>query len=80
MATNATRAEKRTDVQTDVRPGYIPLGIDQTGSSHLWDRHTDTVHIIHEDGGRKRKLLGNHSIEEYVATVGDAFADRVTIE
>lgn len=71
MSTNATHAEKRSDVRTDVRPAFLNLGIDGTGKHHVWDRKTNTVHIIHEDGSRGRKLLGDKSIEEYVVTVGD---------
>jgi len=79
---------------TEYRPDYILVGIDTRGASHCWDRQTDTIHIVHQDGGRERKLLDAGTIDDYVEavadahgwdhqryypTMGDTIEDRVTI-
>jgi hypothetical protein len=58
---------------TDYRPAYILVGVDDRGAHHLWDRETDTVHIIREDGGRGRKLLDGGDVNEYADAVADAY-------
>ena len=71
MATHATHAEKRSDVRTDVRPQFFNLGIDGRGAHHVWDRETATVHIVHSDGSRGRRMLGDKTIDDYVDAVDD---------
>jgi hypothetical protein len=51
---------------------YIPLGIDTRGARHVADTQTETVHIIHKDGSRGRKLLNAGTIDDYMAAVADA--------
>jgi hypothetical protein len=58
---------------TDYRPAYILVGIDGRGAHHLWDRETDTVHIIREGGGRGRKLLDGGDVNEYADAVVDTY-------
>jgi hypothetical protein len=66
-------AARTTDVSnTDPRPDYIPLGVDGDGAHHVWDRRTDTIHIVHDDGSRGRRLLGDHSVDDWMAAVDDA--------
>lgn len=93
MATTNLSPQKRTG--TEYRPTYIRVGVDERGAHHLWDRETNTVHIILPDGGRERKLLDAGDIHEYCDAVGDvhgwqsrrlyrtlagSVGDRVTIE
>jgi hypothetical protein len=57
MATTQSSAEKRTDSTARVRPKYILLGIDKNGSHHLYHTSTETIHIVHDDGSRGRKVV-----------------------
>lgn len=76
MQSNTAAAHQgaaRTDVShTDPRPDYIPLGVDGDGAHHVWDRRTDTIHIVHDDGSRGRRLLGDHAVDDWMAAVDDA--------
>lgn len=71
MATNVSRAEKRTD-RSRVRPDYIFLGVDARGAHQIYDTTTETVHIIHDDGSRGRRLLDAGDVDDYMAAVRDA--------
>jgi hypothetical protein len=51
---------------------YIPLGVDERGAHHVVDYKTDTVHIIHPDGSRGRRLLDGGDVDDYMAAVADA--------
>lgn len=70
MATNSTH-KNRTDC-IDPRPDHFVLGVDERGRHHVADTTTDTVHIIHPDGSRGRRLLDGGSIDDYVAAVADS--------
>jgi hypothetical protein len=90
MATNDSAAlQTAAHESTDPRPNHIPLGVDAQGASHVYDTVTETVHIVHEDGSRGRRCLGDHSVEDWMDAVGDAqgwaskrygvpLADRIT--
>jgi hypothetical protein len=67
-----TAAHDTDATRTDPRPDYIPLGVDGAGAHHVWDRRTDTIHIVHDDGSRGRRLLGDHSVDDWMAAVDDA--------
>ena len=54
---------------TDPRDDYIIVGTDTRGVHHCYDTQTETVHLIHPNGSRERKLLGQHSINEYIDAV-----------
>lgn len=71
MTTNAPTSQKRTGC-TDYRPTYIPLGIDERGAHQVWSRKTNTVHVVHPDGSRGRRLLDGGDIDDYVDAVADA--------
>jgi len=69
----AHQGAARTKVShTDPRPDYIPLGADGDGAHHVWDRTTDTIHIVHDDGSRGRRLLGGKSVDDWMDAVADA--------
>lgn len=73
MATTSSNPEKDTGTTgTDYRSAYLRVGVDERGAHHLWDRETDTVHIILPSGGRERKLLDAGDIYDYLDAVGDA--------
>jgi len=67
MATNA-RDKNRTN-RNGVRAAYIPLGVDGRGASHVYDTRTETIHIVHDDGSRGRRLLGDHSVDDWMDAV-----------
>lgn len=63
-----------TTGRTDPRPNYILLGTDTEGANHCYDTTTETVHIVHADGSRARKILYDTSktVDDYVEVVADA--------
>jgi len=71
MNTYETSAEKRTAY--DPRPDYFILGVDTENRHHVADTTTNTVHIIHSDGSRGRKVLDGGDIGDYVDAVADAY-------
>jgi hypothetical protein len=64
MATNATD-KKGTARLCD----YILLGVDETGAHHVADYETSTVHIVHADGSRGRRLLDAGDTDDYMDAV-----------
>lgn len=70
MSTYDTTANQGND---GVRPDYIILGTDTTGAQHVYDTTTETVHIVHPDGSRGRKILWDTSktVDDYVEAVAD---------
>jgi hypothetical protein len=89
MATNDSAALQTAAHDTDPRPNHIPLGVDAQGASHVYDTVSETVHIVHEDGSRGRRCLGDHTVEDWMDAVEDAhgwaskrygvpLADRIT--
>jgi len=71
-ATEKVAAHDTDATRTDPRPDYIPLGVDADGAHHVWDRTTDTIHIVHDDGSRGRRLLGGNSVDDWMDAVADA--------
>jgi len=73
MSTYDTTANQATG-RTDPRPDFIRLGRDTTGADHVYDTQTETVHIVHSDGSRGRKILWDtdKTVDDYVETVADA--------
>jgi hypothetical protein len=66
MTTNTRQAKK----STDPRPAYIRLGVDNRGAHHCYDTRTETIHIIHDDGSRERKLLDDdHDVDDWMDAV-----------
>lgn len=57
---------------TDPRPNYIILGTDARDAQHVYDTTYETVHIVHEDGSRGRRLLDGGDVDDYVQAVADA--------
>lgn len=55
-----------------VRPKYALLGVDADGKHHIHDTTTETVHIVHPDGSRGRRLLDGGTVDDYVAAVENA--------
>jgi hypothetical protein len=55
-----------------VRPKYHLLGVDTDGAHHIHDTTTETVHIVHPDGSRGRRLLDGGTVDDYVAAVENA--------
>jgi len=75
MATNARSRQNGTE-RYDPRPDYFILGIDERGSHHVADTTTETVHIIHRDGSRGRRLLDGGDMDDYMDAVEDAYGWR----
>jgi hypothetical protein len=78
MSTNARNSQERTArlEQSDrgrIRPHYIRLGVDNRGADHVYQTTSETIHIIHEDGSRGRRLVpADKTIDDYMAAVADA--------
>lgn len=73
MATNASH-KTTADASTSRRlVDYAQLGIDERGARHVIDWKTDTVHIVHADGARERKLLDAGDVDDYMAVVADTY-------
>jgi len=82
MATNVSQAEKPTDStapdrlqQSDrgrIRPHHIFLGVDERGAHHIYQTTTETIHIVHDDGSRGRRLLDGGDVDDYMDAVADA--------
>lgn len=70
MSTFDTPGQKTSG--TDPRPNYIVLGTDSRDAQHVYDTRTETVHIVHPDGSRGRRLLDAGTIDDYVQAVEDA--------
>ena len=63
-----------TTGRTDPRPTYIPLGVDERDASHVYDTRTETVHIIHPDGARERRVIGaGQSVDDWMDAVDDGW-------
>ena len=58
---------------TAVRPAYIPLGIDERGAHHCYDTTTETIHIVHDDGSRGRRLLDGGDVDDWMDAVEDSW-------
>jgi len=72
-------AADRDDGPTDPRPAYVRLGVDERGASHVYDTETETVHIVHPDGSRGRRVIGDgQTVDGWVEAVADGWgwADR----
>ena len=54
---------------TDPRPAYIVLGVDERGAHHCYDTRTETVHIVHSDGSRGRRLLDGGDVDDWMDAV-----------
>jgi len=39
----------------------------------VYDTVYETVHLIHSDGSRERKVLGTHTINDWIDAVDDAY-------
>jgi hypothetical protein len=76
MTTDAPSAEKRTGHtyrdRGRVRPHHVFLGIDANASHHIYQTTTETIHIVHEDGSRGRRLLDGGDLDDYMSAVDDA--------
>ena len=82
MSTTNLRQQKSTadttgriDTNTNgARRAYIPLGIDERECSHVYDTETETVHIIHPDGARERRVIGaGQSVDDWMDAVDDGW-------
>lgn len=75
MATNARR-QNRIDHRTpkyNPRVEYIPLGLDANDAYHIFQRESETIHIVHSDGSRgRRHVPRDKSLDDYMAAVADA--------
>jgi hypothetical protein len=66
--------ERSDDLSPNVRQAYIPLGVDGRGASHVYDTETETVHIVHEDGSRGRRVIGeNQTVDGWMDAVADGW-------
>lgn len=74
MSTNAPPRQS----STDPRPDYFPLGTDADGIHHVRDVHTATVHLVHPDGSRERKIVPDGRLGEYMDAVESARGWRST--
>lgn len=58
-------AQKRTDSQTTQRttrgPTHNPLGTDEEGASHHWNRDTQTIFVINDGQIEHRENLNAHA-------------------
>jgi hypothetical protein len=83
MSTNARNSQERTDRLTNsdrgrIRPHYIRLGVDDRGADHVYQTTTETIHIVHEDGSRGRRIVPtDKTIDDYMDAVRDAQGWRV---
>lgn len=68
MSTTTTPQKKPTN-RNGVRPAYIVLGVDARGAQHCYDTRTETVHIVHDDGSRERRVLGTQTVDDWMAAV-----------
>ncbi len=68
-----SQSYSQTNQSTDPRDDYIIVGRDGRGAHHCYDTTTETVHIVHSDGSRERKILGQHSINDYIEAVETSF-------
>lgn len=58
---------------TDPRPDYVPLGVDERGAHHVYDTGSETVHIIHPDGSRGRRLLDGGDVDDWMDAVAGSW-------
>jgi hypothetical protein len=88
MSIDNSNAEKRTGSieperlqQSDrgrIRPKHLLLGVDERGAHHIYQTSTETIHIVHEDGSRGRRVVpADKTIDEYMGVVADAHGWRV---
>lgn len=68
MSTKSPQSKRST-----VRDKHIVVGVDGRGAHHCYDTQTETVHIVHSDGSRGRKILGRHSINDYIDAVSESY-------
>jgi len=64
MATNATQKKRIARFAE-----YIHLGTDTRGAHHVADYKTATVHVVHTDGSRGRRLLDAGDLDDYMDAV-----------
>lgn len=69
MSTNTRQSERRNGI----RPNYIPLGIDERGAHHCYDTVTETIHIVHADGSRGRRVLDGGDVDDWMDAVADGW-------
>lgn len=72
--TMTTTPPTTENVSHRYRPGYIHIGIDESGSSHCYDTAWEHVHVIQPDGTREARidLLTSDDVacvEDYIAKV-----------
>jgi hypothetical protein len=73
-ATDGGVAVESDDSAASVRPTYIVLGVDERGASHVYDTDTETVHIVHDDGSRGRRVIGEgQTVDEWMDAVADGW-------
>ena len=73
MSTDTRTGQKSSGTNRNgVRPQYIPLGTDERGAHHCYDTVTDTIHIIHDDGSRGRRVLDGGDVDDWMDAVSDA--------
>lgn len=72
MSTTTTTTKKTTN-RNGVRPKYIPLGVDERDAHHVYDTTSETIHIIHSDGSRGRRVLGTKSVDDWMDAVADGW-------
>jgi len=66
----STATEKSTTTNRNgARPAYIRLGVDERGAHHCYDTRTETIHIVHDDGSRERKCVGQNTVDDWMDTV-----------
>jgi predicted nucleic acid-binding Zn finger protein len=65
-----------TDTESaSVRPTYVVLGVDERGGSHVYDTETETVHIVHDDGSRGRRVIGEtQTVDDWMDAVEDGWS------
>lgn len=73
-ATDGGVAVESDDSAASVRPTYIVLGVDERGASHVYDTDTETVHLVHDDGSRGRRVIGEgQTVDEWMDAVADGW-------
>jgi len=71
MSTTNSNAEKPTD--SKVRDKTIPLGIDNSGSHHIYRSPTDTIHVIDPSAGERVQVVDadDRLLEGWMDSIGE---------
>ncbi|WP_436933710.1 hypothetical protein [Halovenus marina] len=74
MSRSISNSARRAERSTDPRSNYIPLGVDERDAHHVYDTTTETIHIVHPDGSRGRRLLDDtQSVDDWMDAVDDSW-------